>query len=134
MADYAQVPGWQKLSGAPWTIGYGHTGPEVHPGLVIVAGQAEMMLAADIAKVKQGLSTRFPWWTTLDDVRQDALVNMAFNLGVHGLEAFPDTMAALQAGKWDLAANDLEGDLWARQVGARATRIVALIRTGKRLA
>ena len=37
--------------GAPWTIGYGHTGPEVHQGLAISQQQAEAWLAADIAKL-----------------------------------------------------------------------------------
>ena len=35
--------------GAPWTIGYGHTGPEVHQGLAISQQQAEAWLAEDIA-------------------------------------------------------------------------------------
>ena len=36
--------------GEPWTIGYGHTGPDVVPGLVISQQQAEAWLEADAAE------------------------------------------------------------------------------------
>ena len=32
-----------------WTIGYGHTGPEVKEGLVSTQAQADAQLAADVA-------------------------------------------------------------------------------------
>ncbi len=32
-----------------WTIGYGHTGTDVKPGLVITEAQASVLLAADVA-------------------------------------------------------------------------------------
>ncbi len=35
--------------GAPWTIGYGHTGPDVVPGLTISQAQAEAWLKQDAA-------------------------------------------------------------------------------------
>ena len=35
--------------GEPWTIGYGHTGPEVTAGLTISREQAERWLADDLA-------------------------------------------------------------------------------------
>lgn len=132
VVDYPRLPAWKLLSGAPWTIGYGHTGSEVQPGQVITEAEADALLAADIAATETQLSAAFPWWLQLDDVRQDALVNMAFNLGVHGLAGFPETMSALEAHNWSAAANDLAGDAWAKQVGDRATRIIAMIRTGKR--
>ena len=40
--------------GAPWTIGYGHTGAEVVPGLVITQAQAEAWLRADLAHSQRG--------------------------------------------------------------------------------
>ena len=35
--------------GAPWTIGYGHTGPDVVPGLTITQQQADALLQKDVA-------------------------------------------------------------------------------------
>jgi lysozyme len=34
---------------APWTIGYGHTGPVVAPGLTITQQQADALLQKDVA-------------------------------------------------------------------------------------
>lgn len=37
--------------GGVWTIGYGHTGPEVHAGLVWTLAQAEAALLLDLGVV-----------------------------------------------------------------------------------
>lgn len=59
--------------GAPWTIGYGHTGPEVHQGLKWTKAQAEAALAADVAKAETGVEKALPWTSGLDPVRRDVL-------------------------------------------------------------
>lgn len=38
--------------GAPWTIGCGHTGPDVYKGLVITEAVANQLLDLDIAKAE----------------------------------------------------------------------------------
>ena len=38
--------------GKPWTIGYGHTGPDVYPGLAISQTRADQLLDADLAKAE----------------------------------------------------------------------------------
>src|SRR5579863_9367251 len=73
--------------GAPWTIGYGHTGPEVRAGLVWTLAEAEAALASDVARTLRALDTHLAWWRDLDATRQDAIANMAFNLGVGKLES-----------------------------------------------
>lgn len=115
-----------------WTIGDGHTGPEVHSGLVWTPAQADAALAADIAATCRGLDAALPWWRQLDDVRQDVLADMAFNLGARGLLEFHDTLAAVRAGNYALASAGMLASLWASQVGARATRLAAMMRTGVR--
>ena len=67
-----------------WTIGFGHTGREVHPGLVWTRPQAVSALMDDVGRVKTGLDTAIPWWTGLCDVRQDVLAELAFNVGFRG--------------------------------------------------
>ena len=37
--------------GAPWTVGYGHTGPEVVPGMTISQPEAEQLLKQDLLPV-----------------------------------------------------------------------------------
>jgi lysozyme len=115
--------------GDPWTIGYGHTGPEVRQGLVWTQAQAEAALEADVANATQGLDTSLPWWRNLDDLRQDCLANMAFNMGVATLLTFNTFLGYMQAQNFAAAAADLAHTAWAGQVGARATRIMAEIST-----
>ena len=70
--------------GAPWTIGYGHTGAEVVPGLVITQAQAEAWLRADLAHSQRALET------LLEDVllnqgQWEALLSFCFNVGAGAL-------------------------------------------------
>ncbi|HTX48482.1 MAG TPA: glycoside hydrolase family protein [Caulobacteraceae bacterium] len=118
--------------GSPWTIGCGHTGLEVRPGLVWTEAQAEEALTSDLAAVCRALDARLPWWRQLDDARQDVLANMAFNLGVGGLLRFGQTLESIRARRWDAAANGMLASAWAGQVGARARRLAEQMRTGAR--
>jgi lysozyme len=70
--------------GPPWTIGYGHTGPEVVPGQVISEGQAHALLKADVAKFEAGVAKLAPKTT---DNQFAALVSFAYNCGLANLKA-----------------------------------------------
>lgn len=113
-----------------WTIGYGHA--YVPPGTVWSQAQADDALRQDVQRTEQALDRALPWWRTLNDVRQDALANMAFNLGIKGLLGFRNTLAYIRAGDFDKAASNMLQSRWARQVGRRANRISELIRKGTR--
>lgn len=116
----------------PWTIGVGHTGPEVHKGLVWTQEQAEAALIADVAKHDAALFAAIPWAATLDPVRKDVLRNMAFNMGVKGLLGFVNTLNLVRSGDYANAAANMLKSIWARQVGARANRLADMMRTGAR--
>lgn len=118
--------------GAPWTIGYGHTGSDVHPGVAWTDAQAEDALVRDVAAVQQGLDTCLSWWRSLNDARQDVLVNMGYELGVHGLLGFPETLADIKAGVWPTADHDMLASRWASQVPGRAARLAIQMLTGVR--
>jgi len=92
--------------------------------------EAQGLLANDIADATADLEAKLPWTATLDDVRKGALVNMAFNLGIGGLLEFHDFLARMQRGDFSGAAGAMLDSLWARQVGARATRLSMQIQTG----
>jgi lysozyme len=123
--------------GPPWTIGYGHTGPDVHPGLVWTLEQAEAALLADIEDHNAELAQVLPWVEALDPARRRVLQNMAFNLGVgepggkKGLLGFKNTLAMIQRGEHARAADGMLQSLWARQVGQRAVRLANTMRTGR---
>jgi lysozyme len=105
----------------------------------ISADEAELLLDNDIAEHLALLDKYLPWWNTLDEARQLALANLAFNLGVGPsaeqplgkLLGFHDTLRALQNKEYDVVANHLSVTLWAQQVGIRATRIIAAMRNGE---
>jgi lysozyme len=121
------------LSGAePYTIGYGHTGPEVHLDLVWSEEQCNTVLQDDIARAERALDADMPWWRSMCDPRQDALANMCFNMGVGRLSGFHHALAAMQARNYDEAATQMEESAWAKELGDRATRLAALMRTGDR--
>jgi lysozyme len=68
----------------PWTIGYGHTGADVHPGLTIDHAQAEELLRHDMRKA-EGDVKRFVE-VALTQHQYDALVDFAFNCGGGNLQ------------------------------------------------
>jgi len=101
----------------------------------ITEAQRVVLLNNDIDAVMADLDRALPWWRKLDPVRQRVMVNLGF-MGIgnakHGLLSFRNTLAAIQQGRWDDAANGLLASKYARQVGARATRLAALLRAGTR--
>lgn len=121
----------------PWTIGYGHTGPEVRQGLTWTQQQAEAALISDIEEHNAQLVAALPWVARLDPARQRVLQNMAFNLGVgkpggtKGLLGFKNTLGMIERGEYAAAADAMLKSLWAKQVGQRAVRLSNTMRTGK---
>lgn len=86
-----------------------------------------LMLNNDIQRAIDLLDGGAIWWRTLDDDRQDALLNMAFNMGAK-IFGFKQMIAALQLHDYTTAANEMLDSLWAKEVGARATRLADVIR------
>lgn len=68
-----------------------------------------------------------------DSVRQEALLNMAFNIGITRLLMFKKMIAALDEFDYGKAADEMVDSRWYMQVGARADRLVYMVRHGKRM-
>ncbi len=66
-------------SGGVWTIGYGHTGRDVHPGSTLSELESEALLRADLRTAIDcvNLSVKVP----LEQNQFDALVDFCFNAG-----------------------------------------------------
>lgn len=62
-----------------WTIGYGHTGNDVKPGLIITKEQADILLAADVAWAVACVNKAVE--VAINQNQFDALVDFTFNLG-----------------------------------------------------
>ncbi|HXZ67520.1 MAG TPA: lysozyme, partial [Alphaproteobacteria bacterium] len=67
-----------------WTIGWGHTGPEVKKDLIITEEEAEELLTRDLAKAEDAVARLVK--TALNQHQFDALVSFVFNLGTKALE------------------------------------------------
>jgi len=94
----------------------------------ISEAEAMVLLDNDINRTVSDLDARLMWWRQMDDTRQNVLVNMCFNMGIEGLLTFHNTLAAMQQGRYADAADGMASSQWARQVGARADRLVAIMR------
>lgn len=65
-----------------------------------------------------------------NDARRDALLNMAYQMGVSGLAGFKNTLMLISNGDFDGAAKGMLDSLWARQTPQRAKRISEVMRLG----
>lgn len=92
--------------------------------------EIDLMLSNDIKLVCGQLDNALPWWKQLTDRRQQALANMCFNMGVTTLLKFKNSLALLQDGKYEAAADAFMNSRWAEQVGQRAVRVTTMIREG----
>ena len=92
--------------------------------------QVDQLLAEDLHEVFDGLDKNIPWWRNLSYERQRVLANMAFNLGIKGLMGFKNTLARIEDGHYQAAADNMMLSKWASQVGDRAKRLYALMVMG----
>lgn len=92
-----------KCPAGIWTIGYGHTGPDVKEGLTITNYQAGALLVGDLHKFENAikLCVRVP----LIQNQFDALVAFTFNVGAGALQK-STLLKKLNAGDYTGAANE----------------------------
>jgi lysozyme len=104
------------------TIGYGHTGDDVHPGQVITPEEAEALLQADIRCFEVAVNNMVAHDITPNQFA--ALVDFAFNEGAEALRS-STLLAMLNAGniegaasqftRWDEAGGQVLQGLLARR-------------------
>lgn len=70
-------------NGEPWTIGWGHTGPEVKPGLVWTQAQADAAFLEDLRSFERDVGSLVK--VPLTQGQFDALVSFAYNVGLASL-------------------------------------------------
>jgi len=104
------------------TIGYGFNLETIE----LPRPVAELWLAFEIDKKEDSLE-KFHWYNNADPVRQEVLLDMAYNLGVNGLLTFRKMIKALENRNYMEAAAEMLNSKWARQVGQRAVRLSELM-------
>jgi lysozyme len=92
-----------------WTIGYGHTGPEVKKGLTITQAQADAYLQQDLSKFANCVNTYIT--ARLNPNQVGALISWSYNVGCGSLQTStlrrrmnagenPNTVASEELPKW----------------------------------
>jgi lysozyme len=108
------------------TVGYGRAIGRIG----ISRDEAELLLENDVARAISDLDFAMPWWTGLDEVRQLALTELRFQLGLNGLLDFRKMREALRQKQYGHAADELLDSVVAQQAPNRIKRLAAMLRTG----
>lgn len=73
-----------KDVGGVLTVGHGHTGKDVKPGLEITQEEADILLESDLTKFEEAVSRNVK--VTISDNQFAALVSFAYNIGEGALQ------------------------------------------------
>jgi|TARA_R110002124_G_scaffold258609_1_gene424393 lysozyme len=110
-----------------WTVGVGHNIQEKGISQAVM----ELMLEEDLAEAVSELKRSVSFFSKMPEQVQEALVNLAFNMGIPRLMQFKKTLAYLRDGNFEAAADELLDSRYAEQVGRRADEVADMIRTAE---
>lgn len=100
----------------------------------ITKAQAFAILARDVMQFDFELRQNIPFYERLDDERQYALLDMAFNMGIgnskKGLLSFKNMLNYMGTGFYKQAAAECLNSKYGRELPVRAGRIARTIETG----
>ena len=113
------------------TIGVGRN-IDPSDGLGITEDEARYLLKNDINRVMRECSRNLTWFDELDGVRQEAIINMVFNLGITRYLKFKKHIEAMENKDYEMAGAQAIDSLWAKQVGYRALELANQISSGNR--
>jgi lysozyme len=112
------------LDSGHYSIGYG---TNLKNG--ITKEEAEILLIYRLSIVKASLN-QHKWFIQLDEVRQQVLLNMGYQLGIKGLFSFKHMMWRIKKGYYKSAANAMIESKWYKQSGDRAKELVYMMKNG----
>lgn len=92
--------------------------------------EVALMLDNDIHDARATCQQLFGGFDVFDEVRQHALLDMAFNLGYSRLAKFARMRAAVDARDWEAVAREAQDSDWFKQVGTRGPTVVRMLRDG----
>ena len=113
-----------------WTIGIGIL-IDKRKGGGLRPEESEYIFRNRLKLLDAELTARLPWISKLDPARKGVLINMAFQMGVAGLLGFKNTLAMIEAGRYQDAAKAMLQSKWATQTPARAKRLSNQMATGQ---
>lgn len=92
--------------------------------------EAKYLCLNDVIKVEAELDHNLPWWRNMDEVRQQVLAEMCFNIGISHLLGFHTMLGYMQVGNTSGAAEEMLNSHWASQVGQRAKDLALAMKIG----
>lgn len=125
-------------SGGVWTVGYGFTGQliidgePVEAGLVLTQEQADEEFDNRYSGAYRAaiFDAGAQIFQNLNDPREAALTDMAYNLGRAGLDGFRHFLGYIALEDWQNAEDAGYASKWAKQVPNRASRVLTMVATG----
>lgn len=112
-----------------WTIGIGRN-IDAKSKRGLSDDEISMLLDNDIALCKSQIEG-YTWYKNQDKVRQEALIELCFNLGVDRLLLFKNMLLHMTVKDYNNAAIQLANSKWATQVQPeRVTNLIYRIRKG----
>ena len=111
------------------TIGVGRNISE--DGLGLSEDEIDYLLNNDIKRVREELTEEYYWFAGLNEARQDAMIDLSFNLGQTRLRGFVKALEAMSREEFENAADEFMDSKWSEQVGDRAVEVTEIIRTGE---
>lgn len=92
--------------------------------------EIDLMYANDVRMAEADARALVPNFDKLNDVRQEVLVNLSFNMGKSRLSGFKKFLAALAIQDFSRAADEMKDSAWYGQVKDRGVRLVYAMRFG----
>ena len=116
------------------TVGIGHLCRESDPefdmevGAPVSEERVMELFDKDMSWTFRDCIRLLPEFNDLPDEVRLIVANMMFNLGASRLAGFKKFLAAVEAGSWDSAADEMVDSRWHRQVPERSGRLIARMR------
>ena len=115
-----------KCSASKITIGVGRNiDPE--GGIGLSEDEIDYLLQNDINRITTELDFEYGWFSDLNEARQDAMIDISFNLGQTRLRKFQKALTAMAQSNWNTAADEFMDSKWSKQVGNRAKELTEII-------
>ena len=114
---------YHDTRGVP-TIGYGTS---LANG--ITEAEGALLLRERLGAARDQLAASWPPYRAMPADVRAALLDMAYQLGVHGVLEFRVMLEALDAGDYQAAAHAALNSAWARETPARAESVAQVFRT-----
>lgn len=109
----------------------GCTTAELIGGKLLTQEQSDWLFESSLQRTLKALDRAEPWWRTRPDDVQRGMANMAYQMGVAGLQGFKKMLACLQAGDYAGARKHALDSKWAKSDSPkRAERVTALFAAG----